>query len=231
MSTGPRNYYIPRLFAFLEELSHNNNREWFKARKDYFDELRALWLADLDRLIAAMTPWWPEMAGQSAATSAYRIYRDTRFSPDKTPYKLYMAATLSPFGRSSEKVHAGCYLQMGVRGNFDNGLYGGVWCPPMPVLRKLRHAIVDNIEEWESIVTDPALTDLFPDWCGDRLKTVPKGWERDHPNAEYLRLKDIGKFHSCDRSFFLDPEWPVRSAEILSRLKPLLDFLNYSIDE
>lgn len=224
-------YYINDVFNFLEELSRNNNREWFKSRKAQFDDLRGQWLDDLDRMLAAMTAWWPEMAGQTAKTSAYRIYRDTRFSQDKTPYKLYFAASLSPWGRGGESDHAGCYLQMGVRGLYDNGLYGGVWCPPMPILRKLRHAIVDNIEEFEEVVNTPAVKKLFPGWCGGSLKTIPKGWERDHPNAELLRLKEYGKFHSCDRSFFLDPQWPLRSAEILGNLKGFLDFMNYSITE
>lgn len=222
-------YYTARLFDFLKRLSANNNREWFKANKEEFDDLRAAWMEDLDRLIGHMAAWSPDLAGQSAKTSAYRIYRDTRFSPDKTPYKLYFSAGISATGR--KMPGAGYYLQMGVRGNFDNGFYGGVWCPEPAVLRKLRHAMVDNIDELQPILDAPAMQRYYPGWCGDALKTIPKGWERDHPQAELLRLKDIGKFNPVSLDFFGDASWPERAAERFHVLKPFIDFLNYSINE
>lgn len=222
-------YYVSRLYEFLDELGRNNNRPWFAEHKEEYLELRDLWLADLDRLIGCMTAWWPELAGQTARTAAYRIYRDTRFSLDKTPYKTMFSASISPWGRKSER--AGCYIEIGNARYYDQGLYGGVWCLASPVLRKLRHAIVDNIEEWEAIVKNRDLERDFPGWCSETLKTMPKGWERNHPQAEYLRMTNYGKWHRCDRNFFLDPSWPERSAELISELKPLIDFINYSIDE
>ena len=81
-------YYIPQLFDFLRRLSANNNREWFAANKDEFDRLRALWLDDLQHLIDCMGMWEPRLKGRTAKECAYRIYRDTRFSLDKTPYKV-----------------------------------------------------------------------------------------------------------------------------------------------
>ena len=148
-------YYMTRVFDFLEQLSRNNDREWFKAHKPEFDELRALWLNDLDRLISLVAQWMPSVAMQSARQAAYRIYRDTRFSPDKTPYKTYFSAAISPRGR--EKDYAGFYLHQDIDSG-EAGLYGGIWCPPAPVLKKLRHAIVDNIEEWEEIMNSPGST-------------------------------------------------------------------------
>lgn len=222
------NYYVYRLYDFLEQLARNNNREWFKAHKPEFDELRALWLDDIDRLIAHMTAWEPSMATQTAKTCAYRIYRDTRFSEDKTPYKTYMSAIFSGAGRHA---HRACYyLQMDIRPE-ESGLYGGLWCPDAAMLRKLRRAIVDNSEEFEGIINVPELSRLYPGWIGSSLKTVPKGYEKDHPLAHLLRLKDYGKAHLCDRRFFTDPAWPERSAELFRALKPLNDFLNYSLDE
>lgn len=217
------------LFNFLEELSRNNNREWFKARKGQWDELRARWLADLDRMIAAMAVWDPSLATMSGKEAAYRIYRDTRFSPDKTPYKTYVSAAVSAYGRKT--TMAGYYIQAGVRHPAENGLYGGLWCPEPAVLKKLRHAIVDNDDEWRAIVDEPQLAGLYPGWVGERLKTIPKGWDRNHPMAEVLRLKDYGKFHRLDRAFFEDECWPERAAELMRPLKPLIDFLNYSINE
>lgn len=237
----PKTNYIPALYSFLEELGRRQDRNWFKANKNRYDDLRAQWLADLDTLILLCSQWWPELKGQTGASSAFRIYRDTRFSQDKSPYKTYFSASISPRGRGSESVHLpGFYIQVGpgrIGGATDSyeaessGLYGGMWCPEAPLLRKLRKAIVDNIEEFEEIINEPALQANFPGWYGDRLKTIPKGYDRNHPQAELLRLKEYGKYMPLGRSFFSDPRWPETAADKLHILYPLLRFLEYSLTE
>ena len=224
--------YLPQLYDFLTRLGRNNDREWFKTHRAEYDELRALWEADLARLIADMAQWDSRIAVQTPKTAAYRIYRDIRFREDKSPYKTYFSASLGPFGKKLD--HAGYYLQMGpdVKGtDIESGLYGGLWCPDSATLRKLRKAFVDNIEEIRDILAEPRLQKAFPGWCGSMLKTVPKGYERDDPNADLLRLKDIGKWHPADLNFFDDPSWPEKASELFSLLRPLVDFINYSIDE
>lgn len=218
-----------QLYGFLTQLADNNNRAWFLAHKELYEEVRRAWLANLDRVIAAMAEWEPSMAAMSAKQCAYRIYRDTRFSSDKTPYKTFFSAAFSPEGRSSH--HAGYYLEMSPFADRNPGIYGGVWCLERPMLNKMRRAIVDNIEEWEAIVNEPKMEQLFPGWCSEMLKTAPKGWERDHPQIFYLRMTNYGKFHPCNRRFFLDPDWPELTAELFKVLKPMVDFINYSMDE
>lgn len=214
---------------FLHRLSLNNNRPWFQAHKAEFDDLRAIWLDDLARIIAAMAEWEPAIGRLTPRQATYRIYRDTRFSPDKTPYKVYFSAAFNPTGYKS---HApGYYLQLDCRPG-ESGLYGGIWCPPAPVLNKLRKAIVDNAEEWEAVTDTPEIRRLYPGWCSSSsLKTVPKGWNRDHPMAPILRLKDYGKYHPLDSEFFSRPDWPEQAAGLFRPLKPFIDFLQYSIDE
>lgn len=90
--------YISELYTFFEELSENNDRAWFAANRDRYDMLRESWLADLDRMIGAMSAWDPALRTQTARGCAYRIYRDTRFSQDKTPFKLFFSAAISPWG-------------------------------------------------------------------------------------------------------------------------------------
>ncbi len=100
------------------------------------------------------------------------------------------------------------------------------------MLRKLRHAIVDNIEEFEEIMSQPDFArDWGSDWVGERLKTAPQGWPKDHPQIELLRLKHYGKFHPCTRAFFESASWPERCAELFAIAAPLVEFLNYSITE
>lgn len=221
-------YYTADLYRFLRQLSRQNNRQCFAEHREEYDRLRQLWYADLDRMIAAMSVWCPQIAGQTGKSASYRIYRDTRFSPDKTPFKTYFSAAVGPYDKKSE--HAGYYIQLGLDAD-DSGLYGGIWCPSSPILAKLRHAIVDNIEEFTEITANPELNKYFSDWTGERLKTIPKGWERNHPYADLLRLKEYGRYHACDEQFFADSDWPLRAASLFHILSPLVDFLNYSIDE
>lgn len=222
-------YYTQELYEFLRTLSENNNREWFAENRDTYERLRTLWLNDIDRLISAMAQWEPRLASQSAKNSVYRIYRDTRFSLDKTPYKTYFSALISPWGKTTSR--AGYYIEFGFPNSYDQGLYGGLWCIESPMLKKMRHAIVDNIEEWEEIVTNPDMEREFPGWCSSTIKTIPKGWDRNHPQAEYLRMTNYGKYHPCTPEFYFSPDWPERAAELFSHLRPFIDFLNYSLDE
>ncbi|MBD5211307.1 MAG: DUF2461 domain-containing protein [Bacteroidales bacterium] len=220
-------YYVPRLFEFLKELAAHNNREWFAEHKALYTELRARWEEDVTRLIGYMAAWEPRMAHMTARDCVYRIYRDIRFSPDKTPFKTYMSAGLGPYGKKSSR--AGYYLHFDP--SAEGGLYGGLWCPDSAMLRKMRKAIVDNIEEFESIVENPALQQAFPQWCGSALKTVPKGYDRNHPQAQYLRMKDYGRFSRVTAREFSDPSWPEMAAERFSKLAPFIEFINYSLDE
>lgn len=220
------------LYQFLTELGANNNREWFHANKSRYDDLRAQWLDQISALIARMAEWEPALAGLSAKQAAYRIYRDTRFSSDKTPYKTYFSASIaSPRDRQR---HLGYYIEMGPACNqeyYFSGLYGGIWCPDAPSLAKLRRAIVDNIEEWEEIVNQPEVCRYFPGFIGERLKTIPKGWDRNHPQAEWLRYKEYGRMCRCDARYFSTDRWIDESARRFHLLKPMVDFLSYSLDE
>lgn len=220
-------YYMPELFEFLRQLAANNNREWFAANKPRYAELRKLWEEDIDRLIGHMSVWEPRLSHLTAKSTAYRIYRDIRFSPDKTPFKTYFSAAFSQYGKSTHR--ASYYLH--IDGSEEAGVYGGMWCPDSSMLRTIRKAIVDNIEEFEDIVNDRVLQEEFPQWCGQSLKTVPNGYDRNHPQAAYLRLKDYGRFGHVDKSVFCDPSWPEIVAEKFSAIRPFVEFLNYSLDE
>ena len=215
-----------QLFDFLTRLAENNDRTWFAANRAEYDSLRADWLTKIQRIINALAVNDPTLRGVQASDCAYRIYRDTRFSHDKTPDKTYFSALISPTGRHCDR--ACYYVHIGAD---ECAVYGGVWCPETPILKKLRRAIIDNIEEFREITEAPEVEDLYPGWYGRKLKTAPKGYDRDHPDIDLLRLTEFGKEHRLDRDFFDDPEWPEKIAAMLQVLKPMNDFLNYSIDE
>lgn len=219
------------LYKFLSELDRNNNREWFHRNKERWDELRAQWMADVDQLIAKMSVWEPRFATYTAKDCVFRIYRDIRFKTDKSPYKTWVCAGIGIYGKNSH--NGGYYIQLGPESQLSDsfsGLFGGVWLPETRILNKLRKAIADNYEEFSEIINEPGLMKEYPGWTGQQLKRVPKGWDPDSPFADLLRLKEYGKARNCDMEFFTG-DWTTRASESLELLKPLIDFLNYSIEE
>lgn len=217
---------MDELYDFLHRLSENNNREWFAANRAEYDRLRAQWIVDVQKLINELAVYEPSLRHVEAKQCLYRIYRDTRFSLDKTPFKTYFSALISPMGRHYDK--ACYYFHVGVD---ETALYGGLWSPEPAVLKKLRRAIVDNIEEFRPLVENKEVLEAYPTWWGRKLKTAPKGYDRDHPDIDLLRLTEYGKCCELQRSFFDKPGWQQRAADLYALLKPMNDFLNYSIDE
>ena len=217
------------LFEFFDRLAVNTNRPWFMEHKAEYDDLRARWIQGVGGVIAALSDEWPEVRWLDPARATYRIYRDVRFSGDKTPYKTHLSSSIAP--PAILKSHIGLYLEAGhVKDN--TGIYGGMWCPDAAALRKIRTAIVDNSEEWLEIVNSPEMLRIYgKKWYGDALKTAPKGYDRDHELIEYLRLKDIGKFTCLNRGLFNDPSWPDRIADLSRPLIPLVKFLAYTVYE
>lgn len=220
---------MKHIFQFFQELSRNNNREWFALHKAEYQDLRAQWIQHMNAVAAMLQPEWPELAGYDAARATYRIYRDIRFSHDKTPFKTHIGTSFAP--PAFRGGHVGIYVQAG-KPRTDAGVWGGIWQPDAATLRKLRKAIVDNDEEWLEIVNDIRLTAVYgTQWYGEALKTAPKGYEKDHPLIEYLRLKDIGKFSAMTAADFSGPNWPTHLAERMTPLIPLMRFITYSLTE
>lgn len=218
--------FFKELFAFLDELKANNNREWFAANKERYERIRAQWIEQLQKLINKMAEKEPALRYVEAKDCLYRIYRDTRFSPDKTPYKTYFSALISPQGRHCTRA---ChYVHVGAD---ECAIYSGLWCPESKVLKKLRKAVVDNLDEFRGIVETDEIKKVFPGWYGRQLKTAPQGYDRSHPAIEYLRLTEFGKAHYMKRSEFKTDKWQQSVADKLALLIPMNDFLNYSIDE
>lgn len=146
------------IIQFLTELRQNNNREWFQANKDRYDALRKGFIDEVQQLIDRIALFDPEIAGLEAKDCLFRIYRDIRFSPDKTPYKIHFAAYMASCGgRGSER--AGYYIHLEPGGCL---LSGGVWCPPPALLKALRKDIYENIEDFVAIMEKPAFKKTYP---------------------------------------------------------------------
>lgn len=214
------------LITFLSELREHNNREWFKANKVRYDLLREQFISDVDRLISLVSCYDEELKGVRVSDCVYRIYRDIRFSPDKTPYKTYFSAYMARGGRKSQR--AGYYLHI-EPGNV--ALSGGIWCPEPRLLKALRQAIYDNIDEWQEIVTAPELCNVYPSFVGETLKRVPNNFPSEGDHVEWVKRKDYTLWGVQPDSFIDNPDWVEEAARKLQLILPMNRFLNYTVDE
>lgn len=214
------------LIDFLSDLREHNNREWFQDHKSQYDTLRAQFVDDVERLIALLSQHDEQLRGLQVKDCIYRIYRDIRFSSDKTPYKTYFSAYMARGGRKS--VRAGYYVHI-EPGNV--ALSGGIWCPEPRLIKALRQAIFDNIDEWQSIVESPVFKQHYPQFVGETLKIVPRGFPREGEHTEWFKRKDYTVWGVQPDAFITEHNWVEQAAEKLLLIKPMNDFLNYTVDE
>lgn len=184
-----RPYFTVRTLAFLTALAANNNREWFRANKSRYDEdvkepaLR--FISDFSEPLKRISPRF-RADPRANGGSLFRIYRDTRFSKDKSPYKT--ATGIHFRHEAARDAHApGFYLHI-QPGNCFMG--GGIWRPGGPTLRKIRKSIDEDPDGWRRASRDPPFRATF-ELAGDSLVRAPKGYSVNHPLIEDLRRKDF----------------------------------------
>jgi len=217
---------IPVIFQFLKEVSANNNREWFNAHKDLYEEARGEFENLLSAIITRISLFDESIRGVQVKDCTYRIYRDTRFSQDKPPYKTHLGGYINARGKKSD--HCGYYVHI-EPGNCL--LAGGSYCLPPKTLKAVRQAVYDNIDEFRGIVENPDFKQYFPVIGEDFLKTAPKGFPKDFEYVQYLKCKEYTCYCNQPDSFFLASDCVDRTAEIFKQMKPFADFLNYTIDD
>ena len=182
-------YFTPRTFAFLSELAANNDREWFRANKSRYEgdvkEPALRFISDFARPLKRISPHF-RADPRANGGSLFRIYRDTRFSKDKSPYKTHTGIHFRH--EAYRDAHApGFYLHI-QPGNCFMG--GGIWRPGGPTLRRIREAIDEDGESWKAASRDRRFRETF-ELAGDSLIRAPKGFSVDHPLIEDLRRKDF----------------------------------------
>ena len=215
-----------QILAFLRALSANNHREWFQAHKAEYERLRQAFTDEVQQLINRISLFDAEITGLEAKNCLYRIYRDIRFSPDKTPYKNHFAAYIALGGRGS--LRGGYYFHLEPERCL---LSGGIWCPAPPLLKQLRRDIYDHIEEFADILENPLFKRYFLGLDGESLKRMPTGYPTDTPYGDILRHKDFCVVTQQPETFFSQPDWMEQTAAIFELLLPLNRFLNYTVDE
>lgn len=215
------------ILDFLAKLEGNNNREWFNANKESY----LVALKDFEEIITALiiriAEFDESVKNVQAKDCIFRIYRDVRFSHDKSPYKNHFGGYIaSKGGRKSE--YAGYYVHIELR---QNMLSGGLYCPQPQVLKEIRKAVFENIDEFKEIVEAPAFSKLFSLGEMNKLKTVPRGFPKDFPDAEYLKHRHYAFAHELKDEFWLSDSCVEKAAEIFRILYPCNRFLNYTVED
>jgi uncharacterized protein (TIGR02453 family) len=182
-------HFNRKMFQFLKDLKANNDRDWFKANKTRYEEVVK------DPLLAFIADFAPKLAKISPefmadprpqGGSMFRIYRDTRFSKDKSPYKTFAAAQFRH--RAGKDVHApGFYLHLDPGGSF---MGAGCWHPDGPTLEGIREKIVAEPTRWKRILGRKSFKETFV-MEGESLKRPPKGFDPEHPLIDDLKRKDF----------------------------------------
>jgi uncharacterized protein (TIGR02453 family) len=214
-------YFTPELFGFLKRLKRNNNREWFQAHKHEYvahaHEPAVRFITDFATVLRGISP---HLVADPRSTrgSLFRIYRDTRFSPDKRPYKTHLAMRFSHRGKD---VHSpGFYLHLEPGGCFAAS---GLWHPEPPTLLKVRNAIVNRNEDWRKVRK-------LLNWDdATKLSRPPRGFPNDHESVEDLKLRDLGTATEFTDAQVCSPKFMTTFATACKKMSPLATFLSSAL--
>jgi uncharacterized protein (TIGR02453 family) len=220
---GQRISSLPRRsIAFLRALKRNNRREWFQPRKEQFDaDVREPMLAIVERLADDLRTIAPEIV-VDPKTAMYRIYRDTRFSENKTPYKTHVAAVF-PWRGLAKHEGAGLYFHVSPD---EVWMGGGMYSPQTAQLQAVREHIAGNVRRMRALVESPGFRRHVGELEGERLQRVPHGFPKDHAAAEYLKYRQFLAGRELSPAFACNPKFYSTLITVFRQVAPLARFLN-----
>jgi uncharacterized protein (TIGR02453 family) len=212
---------------FLRQLAKNNDKSWFDAHRPAYEGAKADYLLFVKELLKNLAGKDPSLSDLTPKSCVFRINRDVRFSKNKAPYKTHLGAYLCKGGKKSNL--AGYYFHLEPGASF---LGGGLWMPEAPALAKVRQEIDYCLEEFQSIVRSKDFRNTFDGLeQTHRLTRLPKGYEPGNPAEEYLRLKSFTAIRRIGDEELANPKSAAQVAKHLSRLTPLVGFLNRAVEE
>lgn len=215
--------------GFLKKLSKNNNKPWFDANRDAYQQARSNFESFIQKVIDAFGKQDASIAMLTAKECMFRINRDVRFSKDKAPYKRNLAASINRAGKKS--IYAGYYFHMEPGNSFVGG---GIWMPMPAETQKIRQEIDYCWPEFKKIVGSARFSKTFEDL--DRapeftLSKVPKGYEKENPAAEYLKLKSWVAMQQFTDQDICSDDIVSKTVKVFATIQPLINFLNRSLND
>lgn len=206
-------------FAFLNDLKNNNNREWFAEHKPRYEQAHQNMIQFADSLLEKMIVH-DNISTASGKASLFRIYADTRFSKDKTPYKTHWGLR---FARATDFLRGGIYVHIEPGNSFVGG---GFFNPNADDLYRIRQDIELNYEDWNALFADARIKNTFGNLRGEQLKTAPKGFPKDHPGIEFLRHKQFLLSKSFTDQEVLSTDFASQLDETIQQLRPFFDYMS-----
>lgn len=218
---------MKNVIRFLEQLECNNNREWFQAHKSDYLSAQEEFNALAEQIIAGIASFDRSIQGLSAKDCTYRIYRDTRFSADKSPYKTHIGAFICPGGKKSG--FAGYYFQVGPEEDgypAGNMLAAGHYMMEKQALHTLREDICNGEGDFERVLRKARPFQLDEE---DKLKRVPNGYAADSPYAEYLKYRSYCLVYFPGKSLMQDACVVEKTLELFRHTYPFIEYVNRAI--
>lgn len=217
----------PSTLSFLKSIKKNNNREWFEKNRDKYESAKA----DFDKLIAdiinEVSKVNKNVAGLLPKDCVHRIYRDVRFSKNKDPYKSNFAAAIIEGGRKSGKC--GFYIHVEPTGQMGSLFAGGFWMPEGDKLKAIRQEIHYNTAEFKRIISNKDFKKQFGELEEMKLKTVPKGYDKNDPDIELYKYTSYIVSHDLDEADYTKPSIVKKAADAYKALLPFINFLNRAV--
>ena len=217
---------MQEVLNFLSELKENNHKEWFDQNRDWYQQCRKKVLFLTEVLIQEVGKFDAEIGNQDPKQCVFRIFRDVRFSNDKTPYKTNMGSFMARGGRKS--ANAGYYLHIEPGGSFVGG---GSYVPPADALKAIRTEIFDHSEDFKQLIQKESFRKIYPELYDDKLKTAPKGFPKDFSDIELLKYKSFAFGSTLSDSVVASDDFVQKVVSSMKELHPVNRFLNGAMDK
>lgn len=214
-------------FKFLRDLKKNNNRDWFNANKLRYEEAKKDFEQFINPLIASIGKFDKDIRGLEAKDCVFRIYRDVRFSKDKSPYKTHFGAHIVAGGKKNEMHRAGYYIHISPGDCF---MAGGAYTPPADWMNAIRKEIRYNAKELKKVLNRKEFKKYFGKIEGEKLSRPPKGYEKNHPEIELLKHKSLLAVHKLKDEQVLEKSFLTHCSKVFQALYPFDKYLNQSMD-
>ena len=209
-------------FEFLKNLQQNNNRDWFTENKSVYEKHHIETINFADAVLNEMRKH-DNIETISGKKSLMRIYRDVRFSKDKSPYKTNWGIGYS---RATKLLRGGYYVHLAPGESFVGG---GFWNPEPADLQRMRKEISLSPKEFRAILNDKTFKNTFGELQGEKLKTVPKGFEKDHPALDLLQFKQYLISRKFTDKEVTAPDFYKKVNETFKAMRPFFDFMSTAL--
>jgi uncharacterized protein (TIGR02453 family) len=216
---------MKNIFSFLEALAQNNNRDWFQDNKKTYQAALDTFREFIGSILVGVSKTDPSVGNLEAKDTIFRIYKDVRFSKDKTPYKTHFGGWMAKGGRKS--TDAGYYFHLEPGNTF---MAAGVWMPPKEQLTLIRQEIMYNPSDYFKIINDPVVSKAYErGGKEDMLKKGPAGFPKDFEFMEEIKYKHYIFSKNYENQDVIKSGFPEKVTHDYKGLFPLVDYLNHAM--